>query len=136
LEELLTNAIYHGYRVHGGEEKYRRRSVVTLLTDELVSLSYARGESGLYLRVCDQAGTLGFSEVAESLRRCYESLPQVQQKEGGAGLGTYMVFDAITHIKFECIHGKSTTISCWLADHKTFQPDVFSFNFFEKGPEE
>lgn len=133
LEELLTNAIYHAYRVASGKEKYSRRAQVTLNSNEVVTLGFHRGENGLFLKVVDQAGSLPFSEVAQSLHRCYETDGEIQQKESGAGLGTYMVFDAVTHLKFERVPGRSTSISCWIADHKSYEAETFSFNFFEVG---
>ncbi len=131
LEELLSNALYHSYRSTTGGEKYQRRDSVTLTNSEIITLGFGKAKDGLLLQVTDQAGSLQFEQVASSLGRCYETSAQVEQKASGAGLGTYMIFDASTHIKFESVPGKYTKVSCWIADSKSFEANHFSFNFFE-----
>ncbi len=132
LEETLTNALYHAYRDRNGKEKYARRSRVTLGSNEILTIRFRASDNGLFLSVSDQAGSLGFEDIAASLFRCYESSTQIQTKEGGAGLGTYMIFDAVTHLKFVATPGKSTVVSCWISDQRSYDPDNFSFNFFHR----
>jgi anti-sigma regulatory factor (Ser/Thr protein kinase) len=132
LEELLSNAFYHAYRIGLGEEKYNRRSSVTLMSNETLKVDFSSNNDGIFLRVSDQAGTLDFNTVAKALRRCYETEAQIEAKESGAGLGTYMVFDAATHLRIDVTPGKHTIVSCWVADQKAFDPNNFSFNFFER----
>ncbi len=133
LEELLSNGFYHAYRSKDGREKYPRRENVSLPIGEVLSVSCQATENGIYLSVADQGGTLDFSEIAQSLWRCYQSPVPIQEKENGAGLGTYVVFDTATHFKVETIRGKRSSIACWIADQRTFDPDYFSFNYFERG---
>lgn len=133
MEEILTNALYHAYRDAHGKEKYARRSRVTLGSSEILTIRFRASDNGIFLSVSDQAGSLGFDEVAASLFRCYESSTQIQTKEGGAGLGTYMIFDAVTHLKFVATSGKSTVVSCWISDQRSYDPENFSFNFFTGG---
>lgn len=130
LEEMLTNAIYHSYR-SGEKAKYRRRDMVILTEAETVELRFHQSDTGVYVSVSDQGGTLGFKSVAASFSRCFlgPEDTQVEMKDGGAGLGLYMIFDAATHMKVECQRGRLTRISCWFADRN--DPALFSFNFFE-----
>lgn len=131
LEELITNALYHAYRNPAGKEKYARSSRVTLSSEEALTVRSQVTPNGIWLSVSDQAGSLAFKDVAMSLHRCYETKNQIENKEGGAGLGTYMVFDAVTHLKFVTIPGHSTVVSCWIADQRSYDPQAFSFNYFE-----
>jgi anti-sigma regulatory factor (Ser/Thr protein kinase) len=132
LEELLTNAIYHAYHTASGAEKYARRDEVTLQKTEVLAVRYQTFSNGVYLSVTDQGGNLLFDDVARSLWRCYETSAQIENKEGGAGLGTYMVFEAVTHFKIVATPGKGATVAVWIADQRSFDPDTFSFNFFER----
>lgn len=132
MEEILTNALYHAYRDGNGKEKYARRSRVTLGSNEILTIRFRASDNGIFLSVSDQAGSLGFDDVAASLFRCYESSTQIQTKDGGAGLGTYMIFDAVTHLKFVTTPGKSAVVSCWISDQRSYDPENFSFNFFHR----
>lgn len=131
FEELATNAIYHSYQSQG-KDKYSRRSPANLKENEKVVIHFAWGTGGLYLRVSDKGGTLEFSNIQNAFRRCYlgDKTEKIESKEGGAGLGLYMVFEAVTHLKIEVVGGKSTTVSSWIAEKSRNDEDTFSFNFF------
>jgi len=105
---------------------------VTLQNSEVLAVRYQTFSNGIYLSVTDQGGSLAFEDVARSLWRCYETSAQIENKEGGAGLGTYMVFEAVTHFKIVATPGKGATVSVWIADQRSYDPDTFSFNFFER----
>jgi hypothetical protein len=82
--------------------------------------------------VTDSGGNFRFEQVAKSFSRCYgNSAQQIEEKEGGAGLGTYMCFELCTHLKIVSVPGQLTAATCWIADKTAFDPDTFSFNFFE-----
>lgn len=136
LEELLTNALYHAYRTEDGSDKYPRKEAVRLdAPTETLQVSYSIHETGMYLSVRDRGGNFSFTDVACALGRCYgDSRKQIEAKESGAGLGLYMVFEAITHFKVECVQGSHTVISCWISDKKSYDPDTFSFNYFGGEP--
>lgn len=130
LEELLTNALFHAFKA-GQKEKYSRKKDVKLLNSEAIKVRFAASDEGCFVEVSDNGGTLTFENVAESLRRCYQSEVQIQNKESGAGLGLYMIFETATHIKITNIPGKRTIISCWIADSRSDETVNFSFNYFE-----
>jgi len=72
--------------------------------------------------------------ISQAFSRCYgDHSTQIEDKEGGAGLGVYMVFEAVTHLKVSVTPGVSTEFSCWISDKKHFDPEYFSFNFFNLG---
>lgn len=131
LEELLTNALYHGYRNTKGEFKYRRTDTVNLSQDEAITVGLSATPHGVFLSVKDMGGNLRYENIRESFLRCYRDTgPQIQSKERGAGLGWYMVFESTTHLKVVVERGKSTEISLWIARKSYQRPNEFSFNFF------
>ena len=133
LEELITNAIYHSYRTQSGERKYNRAENAHLPKGEEIRVSYNVNSDGVYLRVEDSGGTLTFEDIRESIDRCYrKDDDQVLNNETGGGLGLYISFDRATHIKVEVFKNKKTIVSCWIAGKRTFNQEVFSFNYFEQ----
>ncbi|MBY0370281.1 hypothetical protein K2X33_06310 [bacterium] len=132
LEELMTNVLFHAYRNADGKEKYARRQEAVLASRELIAIRFSSTAQGIYLSVKDQAGSLKFEEMARALSRCYSGHSQIENKESGAGLGTYMIFDAVTHLKVVSAPGQSTEIACWIADQRSFDNQHFSFSFFER----
>ncbi len=133
LEELLTNAIFHSFRSGKRSEKYVRSEPAVLAPHEKISLTYGFHDQGLFLKVIDNGGNHRFEDVTHALRRCFErGSNQIDSKEGGAGLGLYMVFDAVTHWKVVSVPGKLTEVSCWLSTKKHFDPDNLTFNFFTR----
>ncbi len=134
LEELITNSIYHPYRDDRGEPRYQRSKPAILTDNEWLSVRFHSDDRGVFLSVADQGGTLSFPVIARAFSRCYgDHTTQIEDKEGGAGLGMYMVFEAVTHLKITVEPGKCTEFSCWISDKKHFDPEYFSFNFFEIG---
>lgn len=134
LEELISNSFYHAYRDKSGLSKYPRKSPANLEKQEQLSITYASQNTGIYLCVQDQGGRFPFEAVADAFSRCYgPNKEQISTKDDGAGLGLYMIYEYSTHIKIELNTGKLTKTSCWVADKKNYDPDYFSFNFFERG---
>ncbi|NBX67604.1 MAG: ATP-binding protein [Proteobacteria bacterium] len=132
LEELLTNSIFHAYQDASGKEKYHRRETVELLPEEKILLGFSRDSKGIYVSVQDSGVGLTFSNVQSNFKRCYESqgLSQIETKDGGAGLGLYVVFELATHVKITSRPNSGTLTQCWFSNSSNFDPDYFSFNFF------
>jgi anti-sigma regulatory factor (Ser/Thr protein kinase) len=133
MEELMTNAIYHSYLGVDGNQKYARQQVIKLGEPERIQISFAGGKKGLFISVTDHGGTIQFEHLANSFLRCYGKNEQIENKSSGAGLGLYMVFELVTHLKIVCYPGQKSTVTCWLADSRSFDPGQFSFNFFQGG---
>lgn len=133
LEELLTNALFHAFHTTTGKEKYSRMDDVMLVSSEAVKVKFAATEDGCFIEVQDNGGNLKFESIAESLKRCYGSRSQIQNKESGAGLGLYMIFETACHLKIVNVPGNKTVISCWIADRRSENPKTFSFNYFGEG---
>ncbi len=134
LEELLSNGFYHAYSNRTGKNKYQRTKAAHLTDKEALSLRFAFTEDGIFIEVTDQGGKLTFDEVASALSRCYDrGGKQIEDKESGAGLGTYLVLEAVSHLKIVVTAGVSTVVSCWISDRMASNhADSFSFNFFQK----
>lgn len=134
LEELLSNSLYHAYRNKTGVDKYHRKQPVELSKNEQLELLYLPTEEGIYLSLTDFGGNLQYEKVAANLSRCYGgSSVQIENKESGAGLGLYIIFDNCTHTKITCTANVRTNISCWISDKTHLQTNVFSFNYFSEG---
>lgn len=133
LEELLSNAIFHSYRGANGQDKYRRKDLVQLADKEVVEVQVYSAAEGLYLLVRDRGGSLKPEDLQKVFARCYgPAEQQIESKEGGAGLGLYMVFEQVTHMKITTEPGVGTEVAVWIASRATFDPNAFSFNFFQR----
>lgn len=134
FEELATNAIYHSYLSNSGKDKYSRSLPALLNEKEAVSVCFGWENNGLYLALHDKGGTLSFERLQDVFNRCYlgDKKNKIENKEGGAGLGLYMVFEAVTHLKVNVTVGVSTVVSCWLQEKPRHTEESFSFNFFSR----
>lgn len=134
-EELLSNSFYHAYKNQSKQDKYERLSNVTLAPGEEVKLSYAENRNGLHLVVEDQGGSLTFEDFRGCFSRCFFRTNKefaFDEKHSGAGLGLYLIYGVTTHLSIQVEPGKKTRFSVWLAQTNQFDPDSFSFNFFEE----
>jgi anti-sigma regulatory factor (Ser/Thr protein kinase) len=134
LEELISNAIFHAYENKKHEPKYSRSQRVTLEPREVLSVRFNAADAGVFVSVTDQGGSLQLEDVARVFKKCYSvDRHQIEAKEGGAGLGLYMIFEHASHLKIVSELGKRTVTSCWISDIRAYDPDYFSFNFFQTG---
>lgn len=130
-EELITNAIYHAYEGRKGKPKYERSQPAQLADKEAIEIRFGGNQDGIFLSITDKGDQLEFETIAHAFNRCY-SLPEIQMetKKSGAGLGLYMIFETVTHLKIEIAPGQGTEFSCWLAKKRRYDPKLFSFNYF------
>jgi anti-sigma regulatory factor (Ser/Thr protein kinase) len=132
MEELLTNAIYHSYENGKGGAKYGRKENVKLNASEIIQIKYFGDRKGIYISVTDRGGTMIFQHMMDSFLRNYgDASNQLESKSSGAGLGLYMIFELVTHLKISISPAQRTTISCWLPDNRSYDPNFFTFNFFD-----
>jgi len=134
-EELLSNSFYHAYKNESGIDKYQRQKPVELEQNETIAVSFAESSNGIHLVIKDKGGSLTFENFASSLKRCY-SAPHnghvMEQKSSGAGLGLFLIFENMTHMSITVEPLENTTVSCWISNNTSFDPDIFSFNFFAR----
>lgn len=134
-EELLSNSFYHAYKNSDGSDKYQRQLAVELDPAEAVSIGFKESANGIHLMISDKGGSLNFADFASSLKRCYSVAQHgnvMEQKSSGAGLGLFLIFENMTHLSISVEPSVRTTISCWISTSTSFDPDTFSFNFFER----
>ncbi len=98
-DEFLMNAVYNAPVDAAGKPKYASRSRaerVQLEPGEEVRFRYACDGRLLALSVEDNFGRLERSTVLSYLRKCFmRGQDQIDQKEGGAGLGLYYIFESL-----------------------------------------
>ncbi|NBT58311.1 ATP-binding protein [bacterium] len=135
LEELLSNSLYHAYKNKKEEDKYDRLSSVTLAPGEEVRVFFGENSGGLHVVVEDHGGSLTFDHFSKCFNRCVHQTKShiaFDDKHAGAGIGLYLVFELASHLRISVQRGKLTRFSLWLANSNQFDPDSFSFNFFEE----
>lgn len=134
MEELLSNAFYHAYKNELKEDKYDRLKAVSLKRGEEIRIFAGENSQGINLVVEDQGGTLNFLDFSNCFNRCFQKT-QTQltfdDKHAGAGIGLYLVFELASHLHISVKPGVRTRFSLWLSQSNQFDPDSFSFNFFE-----
>lgn len=135
LEELLSNAFYHSYKNQNQVDKYDRLKPVTLGSGEEIRIFFRDNSEGLHLVIEDQGGSLSFRDFSSCFSRCFQQTDNhiaFEDKHTGAGLGLFLVFEIVSHMTVQVTKNKKTRISLWLSNTNQYDPDSFSFNFFEE----
>jgi hypothetical protein len=113
-DELIMNAIFNAPRDNDGNAKYAtldRSEDLLLEPDETAVFRYACDGRNIALSVTDSFGSLDRDVIIRYLQRCFDGGPaEVEEKEGGAGLGLHMVFNSITQLTFNIQAGVSTEV--------------------------
>jgi len=114
-DELIMNALYNAPRDQNGAAKYDkvdRRLGLTLEPQEEAVFRYACDGKHIALSITDPFGSLDRAVIMRYLERSFgPKLADVEpSKEGGAGLGLYMVFNSITQLTFNIEVGKATEV--------------------------
>jgi CheY-like chemotaxis protein len=113
-DELVMNAIFNAPRDAAGRPKYAtldRSQPLVLEPAERATFRYACDGRHIALSVADRFGSLDRDVIIRYLQRCFAGGPaEVEEKEGGAGLGLHMVFNSITQLTFNVHAGVSTEV--------------------------
>lgn len=113
-DELLMNAIFNAPRDAAGQPKYatwERSRAFMLEPHEHATFRYACDGRNIALSVTDRFGSLERDVIIKYLERCFTGVPaEVEQKQGGSGLGLYMVFNSITQLIFNIQAGVATEV--------------------------
>jgi len=94
-DELITNAVYNAPRDEHGQSRYAstdRREKISLDPWEYVQVRFASNGEVFALSVTDWFGGLSVTQIRKALTRCLTAEDQIEQKDGGAGLGLYTAF--------------------------------------------
>lgn len=111
-DELLTNALYNAPVDSAGRPRFaswaRTREVVLQPGEEI---RFSFGFDGRKLGLCaeDPFGTLRPDRILDYLARCFaRGKDQIDQKEGGAGLGLFTLFNLVHHYVVNIAPGART----------------------------
>ncbi|MCA9580586.1 MAG: hypothetical protein KC416_02250 [Myxococcales bacterium] len=140
-DELLTNAIFNAPVDETGKARYshlHRTAEVELTEEEAVVLDLATDGRRLGIGVADQFGSLQADKVLDYLAKCFrKGEDQVDVKEGGAGLGLYYAFEALSQFTVNIEPGKRTEVIGLIdvsGSYRDYVARAKSFNIFVKEP--
>jgi hypothetical protein len=113
VDELVTNAIYDAPRTSDGAPRYAsrdRKEKFSLDPWEYVTVRWGSNGDHIAISVSDWFGALRPEHVRACLRRCLADGDQIEQKEGGAGLGMYTALSYCTQLVVNIEHGTRTEL--------------------------
>lgn len=136
VDELSTNAIFNAPRDAGGQPRYahlNRREAVALEKRELAELTFAFDGSYFAVAQRDPFGSLTRETVVTYLDRCLKQTPDQQPGVGGAGMGLFRVYRAVSKLIFNIRPGELTEVIGLIdlrQSFKRFKQQPKSLHFF------
>jgi hypothetical protein len=113
-EELITNAFYNAPVDAQGRRRFAhlgRREDVVLLPEEAIRVTIASDSDRVAISVKDPFGSLPPATVPGYLSKCMQrGEDQVDNKQGGAGLGLYFVYQSVSHLAVNIAPGRFTEL--------------------------
>jgi hypothetical protein len=137
-DELATNAIYNAPCDDHGRPRYAavdRRCKIALDPWEFASVEFASDGETFAISVTDYFGSLSPARIRDGLQRCLSSGDQIEQKDGGAGLGLYTVLAACDQLVFNIDPGERTEVIAIANLNKRGQERSRSLHVFVNGVE-
>lgn len=136
-DELLTNALYNAPVDGAGKPRFAhlsRTNAVQLEPHEAVRVTLATDGREMGISVIDPFGSLKVPTITQYLAKCLRrGNDLVDEKEGGAGLGLFYVFEAVSHFVVNLQAGARTEM-IGIVDvrgrYKDFVQRPKSFNVF------
>jgi hypothetical protein len=136
-DELVTNAVYNAPCDASGKSRFAhlsRADDVTLEGDERILVKFCSDGRRLGISAEDPFGSLTSERLLDYLSKCFQvGKGQVERKAGGAGLGFYHIFDAVSHLVANLSPGKRTEIIGLIetrGSYRAFVQGIKSFNLF------
>lgn len=114
-EELLMNALYDapvdadGTQLFAEVEPHER---INARSPQPVSVRFAATESQYVIAVRDRFGLLAKQTLVGYIDKCLRSPQQIDRKTYGAGLGLYLVANAVASLTINVAHGVATEVVC------------------------
>ena len=137
VDEFLTNAVYNAPLDKDGKYRFAhvsRAEEVALEPDEAVVIRLCCDGRRLGVSATDPFGSLTKERILDYLAKCFrKSDDQVDQKDGGAGLGLYLLFDALSHFVVNMSRGRRTEMIGLIdvrGSYRDFATKAKSFNIF------
>jgi hypothetical protein len=142
VDELTSNAVFNAPRDAAGAPRYahlNRRIAVELAPDEAAELALACDGRRMVIAQRDPFGRLTRETVLSYLERCVRRAPgELLASSGGAGIGLYRVWNALTTLVIGVRPGRLTEIVALVdfdGSHRRFRQRPKSLNFFVEEPE-
>lgn len=136
-DELVTNALYNAPRDTSGNSRYghlSRSCPVELAPGEEIEVRYCCDGRRLGISASDPFGALTEERLLDYLGKCLrKGDDQVDTKPGGAGLGLYYIFEAVSHLVVNIAPGRRTEIIGLIdvqGSYRDFANANKSFNIF------
>lgn len=136
-EELISNAFYNAPVDDEGRPLYshiRRTEDVHLDAEHAITIDLASDGQRVALTVGDPFGSLKVDTITSYLGKCFRSdQDQIDEKEGGAGLGIYYAFASLSHFVVNIHPGHRTEVIGLMELHgnfRSFARSGKSFNVF------
>jgi hypothetical protein len=138
-DEFITNAVYNAPTDLDGRPRHAstsRLETVELAQNERIRLCYCSDGRRFGISVTDPFGSLDPRRLQDYLARAYRrEHDQVNETEGGAGLGFYEILDAASHLVVNIEPGRKTEMIGLIdvsGGFKNFTRAGKSFNIFVK----
>ena len=135
-DEFLSNALYNAPTFPDGRPRFRHRArtePVVLDPDEAVIVQFCCDGRRFGLSAVDPFGSLSPITVMDNLARAFRAGHDQMRDEGGAGLGFFQMYDALSHLVVNIDPGRRTEL-IGLTDvsggYRSFVASGTSFNIF------
>jgi hypothetical protein len=121
-DELITNAIYNAPfvdRENSFSGPTRDKAKVLIDPKKRPLVFIGTNEERVVFGCRDFYGRLNVKKIAARIQLCYQNNPSqlINYGPGGAGIGSYMVFDSCVSMYIAVEANKSTTICCVFPTH-------------------
>jgi hypothetical protein len=116
-DELITNALYNAPYVDAeNSSSGPDRNPQSIMVDPLKRPEFVAGSDGMriVIGVRDHYGMLNTNQLLERIRSCYEQNIKdlISYKEGGAGIGSFMIFDSCSTMYVAVQKAVATVVCC------------------------
>lgn len=116
-DELITNAIYNAPYVDADNLKSgpaRNASAISIDSQKQPRFFAGCDDKRIIIGAQDLFGSLNIDSMMKRIRRCYQNNPRNELSfgVGGAGIGSFMMFDSCSSMYVAVEKGISTTICC------------------------
>jgi hypothetical protein len=136
LDEMLMNALYDAPVDEAGKQIFSEiptKTRISLRVEQKVVVQYSCDGHTFAISVRDAFGTLERNTVLRYLYKCLHAPPdqQIDNKQGGAGLGLYLMVNSATTVYFNVLPGVATEAVC-VFDLDTPKLQLRHFGFFNE----
>ena len=115
IDEMLMNALYDAPVDEDGIHVFANlpvRTRIGLRIDQAVVVQYAFDGARFAMSVRDAFGSLERATVLRVLHKCLHADDKIDRKEGGAGVGLFLMVNEATSLAFHVVPGLATEAVC------------------------